>query len=201
MSRKLICGAGINDADYPVTRNKKVNGKYKQIWCCPFYIVWLDMIKRCYSSKVQERKPTYKGCAVCDSWLSFLSFKSWMVKQDWKDKQLDKDIVSIGNQIYSPDNCVFVTRQVNTLLLSHKAARGKYRQGVSLHKTSNKFQSKCRVNGKAKHLGLFETEYEAYATYVAFKARHIREIADSQSKRIRDGLYRHADLLESTVAY
>lgn len=40
--RKLVCGVGINDADYVVKKQETigyVNGKRKQklIWVCPFY--------------------------------------------------------------------------------------------------------------------------------------------------------------------
>ena len=44
-NRKLVCGVGINDADYVVTKQETigyVDGKQKQklIWRCPFYKTW-----------------------------------------------------------------------------------------------------------------------------------------------------------------
>lgn len=116
---KLVCGVGINDADYVFQKWETiiVNGKRKQklIWECDFYRTWKSMLARCYSIKTQERQPTYKGCSVSDEWLTFSVFKNWMEKQDWEDKQLDKDLLFEGNKVYSSETCVFVTRMVSTL--------------------------------------------------------------------------------------
>ena len=94
--RKLVCGVGINDADYAVVEWETigyVNGKQnqKRVWECPYYKVWGSMLKRCYSDKYQERYQTYKGCTVSEEWLTFSNFKNWMEKQDWEGKHLDKE--------------------------------------------------------------------------------------------------------------
>ena len=109
--KRLVYGVGINDADYVVQKWETigyVNGKQKQklIWICPYYSAWKSMLKRCYSSKYQDKRPTYKGCSVSDEWLTFSVFKVWMEKQDWEGKQLDKDLLFEGNKIYSADTCV-----------------------------------------------------------------------------------------------
>lgn len=92
----LVCGVGINDATYSVYRYKGSAGSQKRIWACPFYRTWGTMLGRCYSDKFHEQNPTYVGCTVCDEWLTFSKFKAWMETQDWKDKQLDKDILVPG---------------------------------------------------------------------------------------------------------
>ena len=75
---KLVSGVGINDADYEVQKYTVVSGKRKRIWICPYYITWTHMLQRCYSEKSQLKHPTYKGCTVCDEWLIFSNFKTWM---------------------------------------------------------------------------------------------------------------------------
>ena len=71
-SKKLVYGVGINDADYVVKKFETigyVNGKIKRklVWICPYYSAWTSMLVRCYSTKYQDRCPTYKGCsASCD---------------------------------------------------------------------------------------------------------------------------------------
>lgn len=103
-SRKMLCGVGVNDADYIIS--PIVNGVQVR---CPFYNRWKDMIYRCYSEVSQKGNPTYKACTVCDEWLLFSNFKKWMEKQDWKGKQIDKDIKVKGNKEYGPDTCLLVT--------------------------------------------------------------------------------------------
>lgn len=137
--KKLVCGVGINDADYVVQRKETigyVNGKHKQklVWTCPYYRVWTNMLVRCYSTKKQEKYPTYKGCTVSDEWLTFSVFKSWMEKQDWDGKQLDKDLLFEGNKVYSAETCVFVTKEVNMFTTERCAARGEWPIGVNWHK-------------------------------------------------------------------
>ncbi len=76
---KLVCGVGVTDADYTVS--KVVNGKNVK---CPFYMRWTNMITRCYSAKALRARPSYIGCSVDSKWLVFSSFKVWMEKQDWE---------------------------------------------------------------------------------------------------------------------
>lgn len=98
MVRELVYGVGVDDLDYP---KKKLlpNGKYS---FCPYYQRWRGMIRRCYSKAQLGKNPNYEGCTVCDEWLTFSNFKSWMEKQDWEGKELDKDLLVRGNKVYSP---------------------------------------------------------------------------------------------------
>ena len=174
---------GINDASYIVTT--KVDGKQTM---CPYYSRWVNMIKRCYSDEYQARYPTYIGCSVCDEWLLFSNFKEWMTGLDWQGKELDKDILVQGNKIYSPDNCIFLTSAINSLLVANDADRGKYPQGVSFNKMKGKFGAQYRVNGKTKHLGHFDNPDEASAVYKKFKYQLIAEVSATQPEPIRSAL-------------
>lgn len=48
---KLVCGWGVNDVDYNVYRYEVINGKQKQVWCCPYYRKWVAIIRRCFCDK------------------------------------------------------------------------------------------------------------------------------------------------------
>ena len=78
-SRKPVFGVGVNDASY-MTNHKDKDGIIK---VCPYYRRWKNMLKRCYSSKCQDKNPTYLGCAVSNEWLTFSNFKLWMEGQEW----------------------------------------------------------------------------------------------------------------------
>lgn len=190
-NKKLIYGNGINDADYVVC--PKIYGK--RIFC-PHYRAWTNMIGRCFSAAWHKKYPTYLGCTIDQSWLSFMTFRAWMVTQDWEGNQLDKDIMIVGNKHYGPETCAFVSSQVNNLILINDASRGDLSLGVCYN--HGRYQSALRIYGKIKHLGLFDTETEAATVYNAAKATHIRDVAHRQTDpRICAGLLRHAELYAS----
>lgn len=163
----LIYGIGINNSDYPVSK-------------CPFYKKWSDMLRRCYSEKFQHKQPAYKGCAVCDEWLLFSNFRDWMSCQNWKGKQLDKDLLLPGNKLYSPDRCLFVSREINNLFTGSPKGR---KTGVFQCKERGKYVAYCNLYGKTKYLGRFLEEREAKEEYRKCKKAYVLEIAE---KNIED---------------
>ena len=187
--RKMVHGAGLNDSICKISQ--KINGK-KAI--CQYYRKWADMLNRCYNPKFQERDPTYIGVTVCEEWLTFSRFKSWMETQDWEGMELDKDIIKPGNKMYSPETCCFVPRALNGLLNDRGSARGDCPRGVTFYQS--KYIARCGFNGKNKYLGLFSTPEEASLVYRKFKANLVAEIAFEQvDERIEHGLMLHAGLI------
>ena len=186
-AKKLVYGVGINDADYKVnkTSSKMVDGKRVQKieWRCPFYSTWKSMLERCYSEVYQKRKSTYKGCTVCDEWLTFSSFRAWVVQQDYRGKELDKDILLKGNKVYSPETCVFVSKMVNLFMNDNGATRGKHLIGVSWSEASSKFRANCNnpFLNKQEHLGYFDTEQEAHEAWRTKKNELAIRYASKQS--------------------
>ena len=187
--RGLVYGVGINDANYMT----KPRGKDKQL-ICPVYRKWQSMLQRCYCSKLHSRQPTYIGATVCEEWLTFSVFKSWIIEQEWEGKELDKDIIKPGNKQYSPDTCCFVPQALNNLLTNRGSARGSCPRGVS--KLAGKYHARCGYNGKSKRLGLFATPEAASLVYRKYKHAIVRKIASEQTDpRIMRGLVIHADLI------
>lgn len=182
---KLIYGIGINDVDYVIWPT--VNGVQIP---CPYHSCWRSMIARCYDKKTQIKRPTYIGCEVSEEWLTFSNFKAWMETQDWKGKQLDKDILFTGNKVYGKETCVFVSSQVNSFFADSAAARGGYMLGVVLYKATGEFRARCSDGkGKQKHLGHFETELEAHLAWKAYKHQRACELAEGQSdSRVAEAL-------------
>lgn len=188
---RLVSGKGINDADYQIS--PIVNGKQTK---CIFYQRWKHMLERCYSSKLHITHPTYKDCTVCNEWLSFMNFRSWMVKQDWEGMQLDKDIMFPDNKIYSPETCRFVTKDINTFFTDSRASRGEYLIGVTLN--CDHYRSRITHKGSSIHLGYFGTEIEAHNAWKEHKIMQFNELIDDPvNEYIREGLIRHKDLLKS----
>lgn len=194
-AKKLVYGVGINDAGYVTRKFESIslNGvnKQKLIWYCPYYRTWKSMLQRCHSSKYQERKPTYKGCSVSGEWLTFSNFRSWMEKQDFEGKQLDKDILFSGNKVYSKETCVFVTQMVNMFTVDCCATRGEWLIGVHWDKGTNKFKSQCNnpFTKKRDYLGLFDSELEAHQAWLNRKLElaHLL-VAEQTDERVAKAL-------------
>ena len=169
---KTVHGVGINDYNGTVSHlvdGKRINKKQ--------YTTWSGMIKRCYNKKNQEKKPSYKGCTVCDEWLFFSKFKVWMDSKDHHGKHLDKDLMVTGNKVYSPSTCLFVSPLVNAALTNTKSTKGFLPTGVSLH-SCGKFVAQISAFGKTKHLGLFASRYEAKSAYDRARYKYILELAE-----------------------
>lgn len=187
MTKRLVYGVGINDADYAVKKSETigyVNGKQKQkqVWVCPAYQVWKGMLMRCYSVKLHEKSPTYVGCTVCETWLLFSNFKAWMEEQDYKGRQLDKDILFMGNKIYSPETCVFISSVVNSFVIECNTTRGDWPIGVYWHIGTQKFMAYCRnpLTKKREHLGMFTCPNEAHNAWLTRKLQLAKLLAEEQ---------------------
>ena len=128
---RLVSGIGINDADYATNKTERINGKYKVVWRCPFYVRWKNMLSRCYDSSYHKNGETYIGCIVDEPWKTFSVFKRWMKTQDWEGKDLDKDLLFPTNTIYSPTTCVFISRQINVFIATDRKSIGGHPTGVN----------------------------------------------------------------------
>ena len=196
--RVLTFGVGVNDADYLVTA-KSPDGKRV---ICPYYKVWRGMVERCYSSDLHKKRPTYIGCSVAKEWLIFSNFKKWMIAQDWQGMALDKDIKHIGNKVYSPDTCLFVTTEVNSLFTSCLKSRSELPVGVYFEKKTKKYRAACSVNGKQRIVGRFSSIEDAYNAYLKKKIDVVFAIANKkENKKIKNYLINYSILMKKDFSY
>jgi hypothetical protein len=195
MSKGLVFGVGIYEkGKYSSRKNGRQSGAYR---------AWNSMLRRCYSSIFQERNRTYIGCSVCDEWLEFQIFAEWYEENypdDDSNYQLDKDLKVIGNKIYSPDACLFVSRAVNSFTIDRCADRGEHLIGVCWNKQREKLQSNCNnpFTKKMEFLGYFSDELSAHLAWRKRKSELAYELAMIQDNaEIRDTLLRWKDALDS----
>ena len=162
------------------------NGKFTKC-----YIVWHNMLRRCYDPKFHEKQPTYENCTVCEEWHNFQVFAEWYYKHYYEVEgqrmNLDKDILCKGNKVYSADTCVFVPQSINALFIKSDKLRGKYYIGVC--KKGNKFQAKLNKDNETIHLGAYATPEEAFQAYKTAKEQYIKEVANKYKEQIPHELY------------
>ncbi|WPF70161.1 HNH endonuclease [Bacillus phage BC-VP] len=171
MVAKKIYGVGyIGKGTY----KSKVDGKRT-----PQYAIWYAMLKRSYDARFHEESPAYKGCAVAEDWHNFQNFAKWYDENyytvDGEKMQLDKDILSKGNKVYSPDTCIFVPNSINMLFVKQKQIRGELPIGVRPHQ--GKFLARMSTPKGTKYIGVADTVEDAHNLYKGAKERYIQEVA------------------------
>lgn len=151
------------------------------------------MLKRCYSNAYKKRQPTYEGCEVSNNFKSYEYFYEWCNKQvgfNNKDWQLDKDLLTKGNKVYSENTCIFIPAEINLLLVKREALRGTHPIGVRWHKRDKAFVAKVNKNkGKQEFLGYFNTELEAFNAYKEAKEAFVKEQDEKWESQIDPRAY------------
>ncbi len=138
----------------------------------PAHSSWESMMNRCYSKSSAANNPTYKSCSVHPDWHNFQNFAKWYEENypnDGGNYQLDKDLLLVGNKIYSAGRCVFVPSWLNSFTENALAIRGDYPIGVTYFKRDGNFRAQCSLNGKKKHLGYFSTPEAAHLAWRKYK--------------------------------
>ena len=183
-----VYGIGILGAKYPIT----VNGVQTKE-----YVLWKSMLERCYSDTYQKKRPTYKGCEVSDNFKSYEYFYEWCHSQigfgndgNGSPFQLDKDLLVKGNKVYNEFTCVFLPKEINSVLTKSTATRGEHLIGVCWSKTHKAFAAQVsKSKGKREHLGFFKNELEAFNAYKTAKESFIKEQANKWKGKIDERAY------------
>lgn len=186
----VVCGIGLADVNYPVTKTFVMDGKFKK-WKCPYYKKWSSILHRVIRGRRLET-----GITICDEWLYLSNFIKWVDSQpnrDWINCEPDKDILIIGNKHYSPETVIFVEKRINTFVLNCGKTRGPYMLGVIYVKDSKINPYRAQINNpftkRFEHIGLFPTELEAHLAWKAKKLEFARELAkDIVDDKVREAL-------------
>jgi hypothetical protein len=185
--KRLIHGVGINDVDAPT--ESRENGKRVKNG---YYVLWREMLARCYSLKRQKYRPNYVGCTVHPDWHKFSNFKKWVDTQpqvNWRELYLDKDLLTKSNKLYGPDTCCFLTNQENNLFR------------LSVPPFCNiTFQGKNRIKAwlvtmktmnKTTYIGYYSTKEEASVVGARVGIERVIHLANANPHQfIRDAMFR-----------
>ena len=179
-----VCGVGIVGTKYQISEYGRDTKEY---------VLWKSMLVRCYSTALKKRYPTYEYCKVSENFKSYEYFYDWCQSQvgfgneSW---HLDKDLLIKGNKVYSEDTCVFIPSEINSLLVKSDKIRGKHPVGVHWCKRDKAFKAQVRKSkGKREHLGLFNTEIEAFKAYKKAKESFVKEQANKWKSQIDPRAY------------
>ena len=149
------------------------------------YIIWVNMLLRCYSDKFLSKHPSYKGTTVAEEWHNFQNFAEWFHKHsNYKlGLELDKDLLVEGNKEYNNISCRFIPKELNNIIHSGK--------GVYYDKSNCKFIATCSLgNSRNKFLGRFSTEKEALKKYKEVKENYVKQRAEFYKMDIPIEIYK-----------
>lgn len=83
------------------------------------YIVYHNMIRRCYKESPDSKYYKDKGIKVCDEWKNnYVAFKEWALNNGYQ-KGLAIDRIN-PNDDYKPSNCRFITVSENSRRIERK---------------------------------------------------------------------------------
>lgn len=172
----------IGVGDFKAYHNKKVTDEYKR---------WSSMFRRCYSKIEEKRRSSYSDCEVHEDWFDFQNFASWLTANKYykDDYQLDKDLLVLGNKVYSAETCCLVPTQINNLLLDKKSKPKELPIGAKEDGRSGRFVAAMSINAQNHHIGSFDTPKAAHKAYVAAKELHVKRIAKEWQGRIDERVY------------
>ena len=128
----------------------------------PLYKRWENMKTRCYNKDhISYKDYGSRNITICNEWINSPDiFIKWGLTNGYK-KELDIDRRD-NDKGYSPSNCRFVTRQVNSL---NKRTRKNNTSGYTgIRIDNNKWQSFIMQDYKYIYLGLYATKKEALRT-------------------------------------
>ena len=174
-----ICGVGIVGTKYPINVNSVLTKEYT---------LWHSMLKRCYSTTLKKKYPTYIDCECSENFKSYEYFYEWCHKQIGfcnDGFHLDKDLLIKGNKVYGESTCIFIPKEINQVLVKRDKKRGEHLIGVYWHKKGQAFVAQVNRNkGKQEYLGSFKTELEAFNAYKQAKESFIKEQANKWKDQI-----------------
>lgn len=171
--RSVMLGGAINDAHYNVFYLDPDGKRHT----CTIYSHWCNMLRRAYSESYKSKNRTYENVSICKDWHFFSNFYEWAKDKNYKNRDLDKDLIEIGNKMYSHSTCLFVPQHINKLLSEKPRGRHDLPTGVTIKKRDGKFISRCGNGKKRVYLGVYFDKDEAHKAYKSYKKTVIIERA------------------------
>lgn len=151
---------------------------------------WNGMSKRCNGKETRWKGSHYKFCQ--NGFSNFDEFAEWSMSQfgyrmrntNGSFFHLDKDILSPGNTIYSPERCCFVSSRINNLIFTSYRKNNDLPIGVCKQLNCRTYTARANRDGKLIQLGGFYDPMEAHHAWQRFRAD---EIARVSLIELRDG--------------
>ncbi len=126
-----------------------------------FYHIWKGILRRCNNLKNKDYK-NYgaRGITVCEEWLDIRNFVAWAEKTYPNTKGVSLDRID-NDKGYSPENCRWVTREIQNTNQRMRKTNTSGFVGVSWFARDKDWRASITVNNKLIDLGYFKIKEEA----------------------------------------
>ena len=125
------------------------------------YVTWINMLDRCYNPKFTRYKDYGgRGIKVCGEWLDIKNFVDWVDNKSNWEEGLTLDRID-NDKGYSPDNCTFSTKTIQSINQRQKSNNTSGYVGVSWDAKVSKWRARVNMFKKEKHIGYYLTLEEA----------------------------------------
>lgn len=175
---------------------------------CPVataYADWSSMLIRSFSEEYKAKRTCYAKVTCCEEWRLFSNFLEWFNTNGQpfdqiKNLDLDKDLLSLWGNTYSPSTCIYVPKELNSILVMTTNSKDCL-LGVYFDKESGKY----RTQGKTTPYGVkiksdrFTSELEAHHSYLVYKAGILMWASESFDEIYQQPLITAAEHLLSIV--
>lgn len=139
------------------------------------YGVWAGMKGRCLvKTNGSYKKYGGSGITLCERWHSFENFLSDMGEAP-EGMTLDR---IDGSKGYSPENCRWVSYQVQAINRKVNSSSTTGVKGVTYKKERDRYAAIITVSGKRKFLGYFKLKCDAIAARANAEKLYFSQIAD-----------------------
>lgn len=153
----------------------------------PDYDMWKGMLLRCFSEKERVRRPSSKESTCTEEWKHRKNFQEWYFQHEiftdscGKTLQLDKDILFVNNNIYSPTTCILVPQYVNTVFRFSTSTEIPWVYFKSKLK-SKPYRASVYYQGKHYEAGFYETALEGHLAAQKMKIHTLELLASDYAK-------------------
>jgi hypothetical protein len=153
------------------------------------YSFWETMMYRVYGNTKKEVQRIYGDVTVCEEWHNFQNFAEWCQHQKCFEvgAHLDKDLLVVGNKVYSPETSCFIPKHLNVAITGKKHTNTTGFTGVFDEDTG--FSASITINSVAVRLGTFESKEKAFSVYKSVKEAYIKALAEVYKDKISEAAY------------
>ena len=150
------------------------------------YRVWSLIIYRCCYKKYSRKLAPYKDCEVSEEWKNYSNFYKWYEDNFYEcsdQLEVDKDILSKEEKIYSKETCLLIPREINGFCKPSK-------QGGCYLTVCNKWSANVNRRSGYTHIGNFDNFEEAEIEFIKCKNSIFQSLVDKYKGELPKYVYK-----------